>query len=215
MKEDGCGIFLHGWRYLLKYNLFHTIEKASRRMLKKQDRNKGEPQLKERQMFHRELGTLSGNILCVLWTDGLWWKQVDKEEDERRQRALEMGLLVSGERETKGHCATQLVHEIFQFGSLLFPETEEKSDATLCWCSHKRQYFVLCQLLSKLMMLRDNDHRWRLSFQTAIASSGFLWTSLVPHTRHQLALLLPSFILSSMLLWGKDSVKFRINWLIA
>lgn len=216
MKEDGCGICLQGWRYLLRYNLFITIEKVSRRTLKKQDKNKGEPQLKGRWVFHREKGILSGNILCVSWTDGLWWKQVDKREGERKERALEMGLLVSGERESKGYRAAQLVHEIwFHFGSSLFPEKEEENDATLCWCSHKRNYFVLCQLLSKLMMLRENDHRWSLSFRKAIASSGFLWISLVPCMGHQLALLLPSFVLSSMHLWGKDSVKFRINWLTA
>lgn len=144
-----------------------------------------------------------------------------KKEGERKQRALEMGLLLSGERELKGYCAAQLtasdfnaVHEMLQFGSSLFSE-KEQNDATLCWLSHKRQYFVLCQLLSKLTMPRDNDHRWWLSFQTAVASSGFLWPSLVPYMGHQLALLLPSFVLLSMLLWGKDSVKLRINWCIA
>lgn len=117
-----------------------------------------------------------------------------------------MELLVSGEREFKGYCAAQLAasdfnmaNEMFPFGSSLFPEKEEENDATLCWCSHKRQYFVLCQLLSKLVMLRDNDNRWSLSFQTAIASSGFLWSNLVPYVGHQLVLLLPSFVLSSML----------------
>lgn len=77
-----------------------------------------------------------------------------------------MGLLLSGEREFKGYCAAQLTasdfnvgNEIFQFGSSLFPEKEE-TNATLHWHSQKRQFFVLCQLLSKLMMPRDNDHRW-------------------------------------------------------
>lgn len=50
----------------LRTTCFSTTKKISRRALKKQDKNKGEPQLKERQMFHRELGTLSGNILSVL-----------------------------------------------------------------------------------------------------------------------------------------------------
>lgn len=45
---------------------FNTTEKISRMALKKQDENKGEPQLKERQMSHRALGTLSGNTLSVL-----------------------------------------------------------------------------------------------------------------------------------------------------
>lgn len=107
-----------------------------------------------------------------------------------------MGLLVSGQSEFKGYCAVQLtasdfnlVHEMFQFGSSLFPEKEEENDAILCWYSHKRKYFVPCQLLSKLMMLRDNHHRWRLSFQAAVASPGFLWTSLAPYMGHQFALL--------------------------
>lgn len=62
MKEDGCGICLQAWRYL-STTCFNTVEKVSRRTLKKEDKNKVEPQLKERQMFHRELGTMSRNML--------------------------------------------------------------------------------------------------------------------------------------------------------
>lgn len=59
-----------------------------------------------------------------------------------------MELLVSGEREFKGYCAAQLAasdfnmaHEMFQFGSLLFPEKEEENDATVLVLPQKA---ILC-----------------------------------------------------------------------
>lgn len=143
-RMDVAFVYRDGATYL-STTCFNIIQKVSRRTLKKWGKNKEDPQLKERQMFHRELGTVSGNMLCVSWTDGLWWKQVDKKEGERKQRALKIELLVSGEREFKGYYAAQLtardfnlVHEMFQFGSSFFPEKEEENDAALWWCSHKK-----------------------------------------------------------------------------
>lgn len=105
------------------------MEKVSRKTLKKQEKNKGQQQLRERRVLNKALGTtVSGNIACVLWSGGLWWEEHDKKEGERRQRALEMELLGNGEREVKGYCAAQLAasnvnlaHEMFQSGSSLFP----------------------------------------------------------------------------------------------
>lgn len=187
------------------------MEKVSRRTSEEQEKNKGQQQLRERRVLNKELGTtVSGNVASELWSGGLWWEQEDKKESKRRQRALEMKLFGKGEREGKGYCAAQLAassinlaYELFQSSSSFSPEEEEEESATLCWCSHKRQCFLLCLLLSKLVMLKDSDLRWRPGLQTAIASSCFLWRNLAPYMGHQLALPLPSFVLSSMLLQGK------------
>lgn len=187
------------------------MEKVSRRASKKQEKNKGHQQLRERRVLNRELGiTASGNVAHVWWSGGLWWEQEDKKEGERRQRTLEMELLGKGEREVKGYCAAQmadsnvnLAHEMFQSGSSVFPEEEEEEGATLWWCFHKKAMLSPVPFLSKLVMLRDSDCRWRLGFQTAVASSCFLRSSLAPYVGRQLAVLLPSFMLSTVLRRGK------------
>lgn len=129
-----------------------------------------------------------------------------------------MELFGKGKREGKGYCAAQLAassinlaYELFQSSSSFSPEEEEEEGATLCWCSHKKQCFLLCLLLSKLVTLRDRDLRWRPGFQTILpllasygATSLHVWgISLLSRC--------PSLCSLVCSCKAKDSVRFRIS----
>lgn len=94
---DVAFVYRDGITYL-SATCFNTLEKVSRRTWKKQDKNKREPQLKERQMFHRELASVREHTMRVMNRWIVMQASRQKKEGERKQRALEVGLLVSGER---------------------------------------------------------------------------------------------------------------------
>ena len=59
-------VYKDGISYL-SITSFSIMEKVSRRTLKKQEKNKGQQQLRERRVLNRELGTtVSGSIACAL-----------------------------------------------------------------------------------------------------------------------------------------------------
>lgn len=196
------------------------MEKVWRRNLKKREKNKGQQQLRNRWMLNWELGTtVSGNAACALRSVGLWWEQEDKKEETE---GIGNGTVAKGEKEIKGYCAAQLAysnvnlsHYMFHYGSSVFPRGRRGGR-----CHPElvlpQKAILLCLLISKRVMLRKSDHRWRPGFHTQLLPS------------------LASYGEASLHMWGislfsccppscslifshrtKDSVSFGTSWLIA